>query len=190
MDAGKPVPDGIDHRTQIVRAPVGEFLAADVSPDALDRVEVGRVGGQADNRQTSPVIIQVAHHQTAAMRRQAVPDEYHASASQLTPQMGKAVYQLGLVVAVRHDAEVQASAFAVPTICQDRADGELLPVERVGKYRRAPPRRPCPANGRTLRNGAFIEENYPRAPGFRFFLRPPRFQPSIVRPSAHHVPGP
>ena len=100
MDAGKPVPDCVHHWTEIVSAPVGELLPADVSPDALDRVEVRRVGGQADHSKTSPVFVQVAHHQAAAVRRQAVPDENHASAAKLAAQVDKKVYQLRLVVAV------------------------------------------------------------------------------------------
>jgi hypothetical protein len=52
---------------------VGELGALQPRPQALDRVEFGRVGGQAFHDQPVPLGVQPGLHGAAAVGRQAVP---------------------------------------------------------------------------------------------------------------------
>src|SRR5208337_3154002 len=124
------------------------------------------------------------------MRGQSVPDQQQRPAAELAAEVGEEVDELHFVETVAHDAEVHSTSTPVPAIGQDRADGELLPVERMSEHRCSSTRSPGPPDRGPLRNAAFIEENYPCTPGLRFFLLPPTSGTSIVRPSARRALAP
>src|SRR5271157_2685862 len=104
------------------------------------------------------------------MRGQSVPDQQQRPAAELAAEVGEEVDELHFVETVAHDAEVHSTSTPVPAIGQDRADGELLPVERMSEHRCSSTRSPGPPDRGPLRNAAFIEENYPCTPGLRFFF--------------------
>jgi hypothetical protein len=66
-----------DEGLQAVQGDHGEVgqAALDVSPHALDRVEVGRVGGQQEHRQPCPCVDQLSHG-SGDMGVEPVPDRH------------------------------------------------------------------------------------------------------------------
>ena len=133
MDASESVAYPFHHRAQVVSTPIGEFLSADVRPDALDGIDVGRVGRQSSYGQTSFVLLQVFCHQTATVRGQSVPDQHQLLAPELAAELGEEVDELHLVETVAYDAEVHSALSPIPAVGQHRTNRELLPIERMGE---------------------------------------------------------
>ena len=68
MDTGKAIPYPFYHRIQVVRATIGKLLSADISPNALHRIYVGRVCRKANYTEPFPLLFQILTHQAAAVR--------------------------------------------------------------------------------------------------------------------------
>jgi hypothetical protein len=59
----------------VVRAQVDALLALDVAPERFDGIEFGGVGGQPFDGEPVPLRGEVALHDPAAVRRQAIPEQ-------------------------------------------------------------------------------------------------------------------
>src|SRR5574341_1545912 len=116
---------------EIVRAEVSEFAALHVAPHELGRVQIGRVAGQALDREPGALSAQVRLHGRTLMRRQAIPDQHDASTAKLALQVGEELDEGDIVVTARSRLEAQAAALEVPPERHGNGDGELLPIEGV-----------------------------------------------------------
>ena len=73
-DAGHPLVDGGGGFGEIRRAAVGEFLALDIAPQRLHRVEVGRVAWEPFLTQPVALAVDVGLHDSAFVGGQSIPD--------------------------------------------------------------------------------------------------------------------
>ena len=78
-----------DHLGQGRASEVGELDGLEAGPQALDRVQLRRVGGQAFDHQPGPLAVQPGPHGTAAMGRQAVPQQGRLLTAEEAPQLRK-----------------------------------------------------------------------------------------------------
>ena len=78
-----------DHLGQGRASEVRELDGLEAGPQALDRVQLRRVGGQAFDHQPGPLAVQPGPHGTAAMGRQAVPQQGRLLTAEEAPQLRK-----------------------------------------------------------------------------------------------------
>lgn len=131
---------------------------------------LGRVPGQALDREPLPLATQVRGHLSALVGRQAVPDQEDALTPKVALEIGQEADECDAVVAPRPRWEEQARAAAVPPEGQRQGDGELRPVEGVDQDRRLAPRRPRVPDRWALRDPALVLEDEPGSPAPRVFL--------------------
>ena len=74
-DAAEPLVDNLLRFADGVQAEVGQLAALQVSPDLLDRVEVGGVSREPFDDQPFSLLLEEGLHDPAAMGRKSVPDE-------------------------------------------------------------------------------------------------------------------
>src|SRR5258706_14270693 len=89
-------------RRQIGRADVRELAGFHIPPDLLDRVQVGRVGRQAFDREPRPLLRDVRLHAVTLVGPQAIPNE----SDPLAPEMTLEAAQKGDESAVRVGARL------------------------------------------------------------------------------------
>ena len=148
---------------EIVRAKIGEFLALDVPPYELLRVQIRRVAGQALDREPGALAAHVFLHRPTLMRRQPIPDQDDAPTAHLSLQVVQELDEGHVVVTARARLEEETGAPEVPSVGHREGDGEFLPIEGVDQDRGLATRRPCPADRRPLRDAAFVLEDDPGA---------------------------
>jgi hypothetical protein len=163
-DAAEALPYSVDHRGEVPRAEIRQFLSLDIAPNELHRIEVGGIRWKSNDSQPPVLLPQVLLHSAAAVRRQPIPNQDQFSSTELFAKLGKKGNQFLIGVAVRNNPEEQLAASSVPSIGYSGADGKLFPIESVSQYWSPPPGRPCPPNRRLLGDAAFIDKNYPCAP--------------------------
>ena len=134
-----------------------------VAPQVFDRVQLGRVGGQVLGLDVALRVAEELLHQSAAMRRQAIPHDEQRTLH-VAHQRLEEVDHLGTADGVGIETEVEVV---------ERDSGrrrELLPVEVELQYGRLPTRRPRAATMWLQAQSAFVDED-DRAPLFLgFFL--------------------
>src|SRR6266436_6712649 len=82
-DAGKARMQWATQRQDVRWAEVGEFTLLHTAPHALDRIELGGIGGQGFDRQPRPLPRQIALHPTAPVSAEAVPDQQNRPATEM-----------------------------------------------------------------------------------------------------------
>jgi len=169
-DATKAGPKLMLDLGEIIRAEIGEFAALDVAPHELGRVEVGRVAGQALDREPGALSAHVRLHGGTPMRWQAIPDQDDSPLAKLPLQVGEELDEGHVVVTARSRLEAQTAALEVPPERHGDGDGELLPVEGVDQDGRLAAGRPRAADRRPLGDAALVLEDDPgAAPASVFF---------------------
>ena len=148
---------------EIVRAEIGEFLALDVPPHELSRVQIRGVAGQALDREPGALAAQVFLHRPTLMRRQPIPDQDDSPTAHLSLQVVQELDEGHVVVTARARLEEETAATEVPSVGHREGDGEFLPIEGVDQDRGFATRRPGPADRRALRDAAFVLEDDPGA---------------------------
>src|SRR5580692_9523310 len=61
--------------TQVTRAVVGHRVVLQIAPDALDRIELGRIGRKELQRDGSALCFNILAYQPGTMCLQSVPDD-------------------------------------------------------------------------------------------------------------------
>jgi hypothetical protein len=72
---------------------VGQLLAPEVGPQALYRIELGRLGGQPLDHQPGPLGVQIGPHGSAAVGGQAIPQQAGLLATKEPVQLRKDLNQ-------------------------------------------------------------------------------------------------
>jgi hypothetical protein len=156
--------------TEVVCAEIGQFLPFDVAPYEFGRIEIGRVAGQAFHGQPRALRLQVRRHGAALMRRQAIPDEDETPTTKVPLELGQEADERDVVVTAGPRLEEETAAAEVPPERQAHGEGELRPVEGMDQDGGLPTRGPRAADGRPLRDAAFVLEDDPGpAPPSVFF---------------------
>lgn len=117
-----------------VRA-VGQIGPLEIGPKRLDGVEFGRVRGKALDLQPVRLGGEELEHELAAMGGEAVPEQGHALAVEVTAEVFDELDQAFFVVRARLGLEVEAGALAVPAVAEGRGRRDPLPPEPVGDDR-------------------------------------------------------
>jgi hypothetical protein len=136
----------VDHLGQGWATEVGQLDGLEAGPQALDRVQLRGVGGQALDHQPGPLGRQPGPHGGAAMGGQPIPQQGRLLTAEELPQLAQDPNEgVGVVVAGR-DVEGQLSATTADAITERGRHRGLLPVERVRQHRRPATRRPGAAH--------------------------------------------
>ena len=154
----------VDHLGQDKRGEVGQLHGLQARPQALHRVQVGRVGGQPLDHQPVALGVQPGAHGRAAVGGQPVPQQ-----RRLLPRQGSVAAPQGLRSGCRcrtcprgHGRPARA---ATADAVADRGGHRgLLPVERVGQRRRLAPGRPGRAHIGGQAERALVEDQAGPAP--------------------------
>ena len=174
---GRRTPDAVKSGPQLtldfvemVSAEIREFAALDVAPYELDGIEVGRVAGQALDREPRTLHAQEGLHGSTLVRREAIPDQDDAPTAKLPLEVGQEVHEGYVVVAARARLEEETTALEVPAEAEGEGDGQLLPVERVDQDRGLAAGRPRAADRGPLGDATLVLEDNPgAAPSSVFF---------------------
>src|SRR5437660_832159 len=162
---------GDGHHLHVGLAPVGELLTLQVRPESLDRVQLGRVGGQPPHVQPVPLPGQVLRHQLAPMGGQTVPEQDHLLAPEVPTELADELDQRVLVVGAILGLEVEPGAGAVPAVGEGGGHRDPLPVEGMAEDRGLAPGCPGAPDHRRQRGPAFVLEDDPGLlPAGEFFI--------------------
>ena len=186
-DPGQALAQGGGGFGEVRRAAIGEFLALDIAPQQLDRVEVGRVAGQPFLAQPSALAREVGLHDPALVGGQAVPHQDDSPASEVASQLFQEGDQAFGAVAARPDLEIQTAALPVPAVSQGRRHRDFSPVEGVDQPRRLAARRPGAADRGPLGDTALVLEEDPGLAAPSVFLPPASAPEPTGAPRLHSV---
>ena len=155
---------GVAELPDIFGTEVGEFVLFPVSPEILDWIEFGGIGGQALDVQPGVLCLDKGGDDAAAMDRRAVPQQQDF-AGHLPMQRPQETDDLGALDRAGMQLEVEV-AQRQPG---DRRDA--FPIEVEGEDRGLAARGPgaCPMG--SLAQSAFVEEDEGAALPAGFFLR-------------------
>jgi hypothetical protein len=161
---------GLREGGELGPAVVGEFAALDVAEDRFDRIEVGRIAGQAFGREPVPLAGQVGEHGRALVSGQTVPQQDDALPTEVAPQVSEKPDQAVGPVCAPSRLKKQARAAAIPAEGQRHGYGQPLPVEGMRQDGRLAAGRPGATDNGDLGNAAFVLEDEPGAlaPGVFF----------------------
>ena len=151
----RPVPPPPGGRTD----EIGQLGALQPRPQALDRVELGRISRQALHHQPVPLGRQPGPHRPAAVRRQPVPQQRGLLPTQEATQLGQDLDQGVGVVVAGLEVEGELGAAAADAVAQRGRHRRLLPVEPVLEHRRVADRRPGAAHVRGQAERGLVEED-------------------------------
>ena len=151
---------------------VGQLDVLEVGPQILDRVELGRVGGQSLCSEPVVLAVEVGPHPVAPVRAQPVPDQHHPLAGVEAPELVQDRDEGVGVVAGLLQVKAQPGRGAVGPIAQGGRHGGLLPPEAVAQDRGVAPWRPGAAHRWDQRDGRFVDKDDPgRFCGGPFLIR-------------------
>lgn len=164
----------LTNRFESLRAVVRDRRLLRPAPEALHGIEFGSVGGQSLHPQPMAIGVEVGAGLETPVRLQAIPEQDHGR-PQVPPQMAQEAHHLGRTDRSRDELEVNVGPQgATPggRAIRKRSDGgQLLPAPlAVGQDRRLAARRPRPADGRSLREAALVEEDDRRSPACGVFF--------------------
>src|SRR6266496_680851 len=142
-------------------APVGQLTALEVGPQSLDRVQLGRVRGQAPHLEPVPLLGQELAHQAAPVRGQPVPDQDHLLAPEVPAQFAHELDQRVLVVGALPGLEVESGPSPVPAVGEGGGHRDPLPVEPMAEDRGLAPGCPGAPDHRRQRGSALVLEDDP-----------------------------
>ena len=115
-DPAKSLLHSVDHRREVLRAEIRQFLALDIAPHELNGIQIRRIRWQSYDSQPPVLLAQVFLHSAAAMRRKPIPHQDQFSSTNLFAKLGKKRNQLFISIAVGDNPEEQLTAFSVPAI--------------------------------------------------------------------------
>src|SRR5208337_51973 len=133
-------------------AAVGELVMLQMTPDVLDRIELGRIGRELLDLDGSVEGPQVFAYERRAMGGQAVPDDQQGIADLLPERMQK-LDELRALDGIREVPEVEAPEGNVGD------HGELMPVEVVLQHRRLTLGRPSTSPRGPFAQSRFVDED-------------------------------
>jgi hypothetical protein len=137
---------------QISRAEVWQLTCFPVSPEILDRIELGCIRGQELEFESSVLARDEVAHKAAAVLAQAVPDNKHIPMD-MSQQMRQEDHYLWAAYGTREQPKVE-----VPQ-CYPGNSRECPPVEMILKHRRLPARGPSAHTMRLFAQSAFVDED-------------------------------
>lgn len=159
----QPPANGASDDLEIFGAAVGQLLPFDVSPNGLQRIQFRRIPGQSFHPEPFSLPAQVFGHDTALVRRQAIPNQNGFLAAQVSFEILEERDQAFRVVAAGASLKVQPATPSVPAEAQGGTDRKRFPIEGMDQDRSLSAGRPGPPHRGPLGDAAFVlEEN----PGF------------------------
>lgn len=163
-DALERLAGGVAELPDSFGAEVGEFVLLPVSPELLDGVEFGGIGGQALDVQPRVLFLDKGGDEAAAMEGRAVPKQQYV-AGHLPVQRPQETDDLGAPDRTGMQLEVEVAP------CQPGDRRNTFPIEVEGEHRGLTTWRPRAGPMRPLAQSAVIEENEGAALPAGFFLR-------------------
>jgi hypothetical protein len=106
------------HVVDGVAAEIRKVLSLEAVSDLLDRVEVRRIAGQAFNPEPVMLAGDPLAHASAAMRRQAVPDQHYRALLLELAQLAQELDQGLIVVGTRTELEDEMRVAAIRFVRQ------------------------------------------------------------------------
>ena len=103
------------NRLKSVGAEVGETAAFEPGPHALHWIEVGSVGGQADDREPAALLVEVGLGLAAAMSVKSISDQNHR-ARKMTAEVAHEADDLGGVNGARVEHHEDPGARAIGSV--------------------------------------------------------------------------
>jgi len=162
-DSFQTLSDGAIDDGEIFGATIGHLLPFDISPNGLQGIQFRRVSGQSFHAEPLSLPAQVFRHDTALVRRQAIPNQNGFPAAQVAFEIPEERDQAFRVVAAGASLKVQPATPSVPAEAQRGTDRKRFPIEGMDQDRSLSSGRPGPPYRRPLGDAAFVlEEN----PGF------------------------
>lgn len=156
-------------RVEVISAVVGQIRCREMRPDIFHGVELWRVRRKTFHMQPMSLFGEESFRFFASMGGKPIPQEHHA-AGDVSAQGAKKRFDHGTLDTVLMDGKEKPH---VPPCgrCGEGADqGEPFPCEGMEEGRGFPPRRPCAADGGTLRKSRFVLKDDGGALTAGFFL--------------------
>jgi len=154
----------------IFRAAVCHFLSFDVSPNGLKGIQFGRISGQSFHAEPSSLMTQVFDHDTAFVRRQAIPNQNSFLAAQVAFEILEERDQAFRVITAGASLKVQTATPPVPAEAQRGTDRKRFPIESMDQDRGLSSGRPAPPHRGPLGDAAFVLEENPGFPAPSVFF--------------------
>ena len=154
----QPSANGASDGLEIFGATVGHLLPFDVSPNGLQGIQFRRVSGQSFHAEPFSLPAQVFRHDTALVRRQAIPNQNGFPAAQVSFEILEERDQAFRVVAAGASLKIQPAPPSVPSEAPGGTDRKRFPIEGMDQDRRFALGGPCPTDRGSLRDAAFVEE--------------------------------
>ena len=151
--AGEGATGGVAELAEVFGAEIGQFMVFAVTPDVFGGIEFGRVGRQVFHVDAAALAGDKLAYGTAAMHRQAIPDDRQLAADVTLEVLQKLDDLRGF------DAAGKEPKVKVP----DRDPGhgrETFPIERVLQHRSLTPWCPGAHPMRSLAQPALVHEDY------------------------------
>lgn len=155
------------------QAQIGEFALFGIAKEVFDRIEFGRIAGQALEDDLVAKGVDVVAYEAAAVPGQAVPDDQELG-TDLRPERLEEFDQLRAADRTVKEAEVKAPEGDA------RDQRELLAVETVLQCRRAALGRPGLDAGRPFAQSGFVDEDDGSGLSAGLFLAPASAQTSTA----------
>lgn len=162
--------DGVVDALEIFSATVSQFLAFNVSPESLQRVQFRRISGQSLNSEPTSLSTQVFDHEAALMRRQAIPDEHGLLSAQMAFEIAEERDQAFRIETTGARLKVQTTTASIPAEAQRGTDRKRFPRERMDQDRCLPSGRPGPSHRGQVGDAAFVFEENPGFPAPSVFF--------------------
>ena len=169
--AGEAVVQGATQRGQVGRTQVGQFAPLDVAPHLFDGIQFRGVARQAFDVQPATLVGQVRPHRPARVRAQAIPDQDHATAPEVSFQMAQKSDEAPRRIGAGARLEIEAGPAAIPAEREGPRHREPLPrAAGVGQDGGLAARRPRATDDGLLGDATFVfeDEPGPLAPGVFF----------------------
>ena len=126
--AAKATTEQVGRLLNSIWTEVRHLSSLDVVPNSFRRIEVGSIARQPFDVQPVLLAAKVFLHETAAMRRQVIPNQNHSMPAGKAFELFEELNQTNRVVAVGFGARKQACRFSIPAESQCRCYGNLTPV--------------------------------------------------------------
>ena len=164
-DPGEAAAQGLTQSQKVRGTEIGQIASLDVAPDLLDRVELGRVGGQALDLEPTALPSQIRRHAVTFVGGQPVPEEDDTLGAKVALEGPQELDQAAVGVGARPGVEIDAATPTRPAKGERGRDRQALPQGAgVSQDRRLAARCPRPADDRLVREATFVLEEEPGAP--------------------------
>src|SRR6266536_3969807 len=107
---------GVRYLEEILNGLVGELARLAVTPDELDRIELGRVGRQPFHLQPIPVALEVLPGDGRLVSRESIPDQDELSPAEQTLERAQKADDVGGLEAAEVGAKHESAAAAISVV--------------------------------------------------------------------------